>query len=224
MTGARRAGRTRYDQFCALARAAEIVGERWTLLIVRELLLGPQRFSDLRERLHGITPAVLAARLAAMTDAGLVRSVALAPPARARAYEITELGARLKPAVLELVRWGGAFLFPVRKGDACEPEWGLLALEAIARRSATPRRRIRVRVREGAKSCDLVVTGGARGTRIERFSGAGDEPEASAELDLATLLRVAGGALDVREAEAAGLLRREGSLRVLRDLPKLFVL
>jgi DNA-binding HxlR family transcriptional regulator len=210
---------TRYRQFCALARAAEIVGERWTLLIVRELLLGPKRFSDLRDRLHGITPAVLVTRLAAMTGADLIRSVALPPPARSRAYELTDLGAALKPAVLELVRWGGAFLFPLRKGDECEPEWALLALEAIARRSPSPKVRIRLRIRESDKSCELLVTGGPQGTRVER---GGDRADAEAELSLAALLRIVGGALDVREAKATGQLEATGSLRALRDLPMLF--
>jgi DNA-binding HxlR family transcriptional regulator len=73
--------RTPYSQFCALARALELLGERWTLLIVRELLLGPKRFTDLRERLDGISTSLLAERLARAEGAGLVRRAVLAPPA-----------------------------------------------------------------------------------------------------------------------------------------------
>ncbi len=71
---------TRYNQFCALARAAEIVGERWTLLIIRELLLAPMRFGDLRERLDDISPALLTDRLNALTEAGVVQRAALPAP------------------------------------------------------------------------------------------------------------------------------------------------
>src|SRR6266852_4653604 len=101
---------TRYDQFCALARAAEILGERWTLLIVRELLLGPRRFSDLRERLDGVSPSVLTERLGRIEKIGLVRRSVLPPPAASTVYELTEHGDALRPAVHELIRWGGRFL------------------------------------------------------------------------------------------------------------------
>src|SRR6516164_6608700 len=103
---------TRYNQFCALARAAEIVGERWTLLIIRELLLGARRFGDLGERLGGVSPTLLTERL------------------NAQVYELTETGQALQPAIRELIRWGGRFLFPPRDGDAFEPDWALLALGA----------------------------------------------------------------------------------------------
>src|SRR6516162_5414456 len=118
---------TRYNQFCALARAAEIVGERWTLLIIRELLLAPMRFGDLRARLDDISPALLTDRLNALMEAGVVQRAVL-------------------PAIRELIRWGGRFLFPMRKGETFEPDWVLLALEAIARRTAVPQCRIGLRI------------------------------------------------------------------------------
>src|ERR1700682_5725987 len=127
---------TRYNQFCALARAAEIVGERWTLLIIRELLLSPMRFGDLRERLDDISPALLTDRLNALVEVGVVQRAALPAPFNAQVYELTETGRAIQPAIRELIRWGGRFLFPMRKGETFEPDWVLLALEAIRRRTA----------------------------------------------------------------------------------------
>src|SRR6516225_4090599 len=137
---------TRYNQFCALARAAEIIGERWTLLIIRELLLAPMRFGDLRVRLGDVSPALLTARLNALVDAGVVRRAALPAPFNAQVYELTEVGGAIQPAIRELIRWGGRFLFPLRKDETFEPDWVLLALEAIARRTPTPMCRIGLRV------------------------------------------------------------------------------
>ena len=92
----------RYAQFCPLARAAEVVGERWTLLIARELLLGPKRFSDLREALAGVSSSVLADRLARLERRDVVAWRRLPPPAAARVYELTETGRALEPVVLAL--------------------------------------------------------------------------------------------------------------------------
>ena len=157
----------RYAQFCALARAAELVGERWTLLIVRELLLGPRRFVDLRARLRGVSPSVLTERLARAETAGLVRRRALPPPAAAATYELTDHGEALRPVVHELIRWGGRFLLPMRRGERVEPEWMRLALAACARRGPTPARAFRVRVvARGAPEAVLRVAGGARGTVV----------------------------------------------------------
>jgi len=99
---------TRYNQFCALARAAEIIGERWTLLIIRELLLSPMRFGDLGARLDGISPALLTARLDALVENGIVRRATLPAPFKVQVYELTETGRAVQPAIRELIRWGGA--------------------------------------------------------------------------------------------------------------------
>src|SRR5258707_12019837 len=101
----------RYNQFCALARAAEIVGERWTLLIIRELLLSPMRFGDLRERLDDISPALLTDRLNALVEAGEGQRAAPPAPFNSQVYELTETGPAIQPAIRGLIRWGGRVLF-----------------------------------------------------------------------------------------------------------------
>src|SRR5947207_15090630 len=123
-----------YPQFCALARAAEIIGERWTLLIIRELLLGPKRFGDLLDHLDGMSPSLLTTRLTALIDCNVVRRIVLPRPVNSQAYELTEIAREVRPAIRELIRWGCRSLSPPVPGDTLEPDWALLGLDAIARR------------------------------------------------------------------------------------------
>ena len=108
-----------------MARALDVVSERWTLLIVRNLMLGPRRYSDLMGELPGITTNLLAARLRAMEASGLIAKRE-GHPAR---YELTALGAALEPVVVELGRWGANFMDAPRRGDITNVGWGLLSLK-----------------------------------------------------------------------------------------------
>jgi DNA-binding HxlR family transcriptional regulator len=210
---------THYRQFCALARAAEIVGERWTLLIVRELLLGPKRFGDLVERLGGVSPTVLTGRLNALIEDGIVQRTSLPAPFNAQTYELTPVGLALKPAVRELIRWGGNFLFPPRPDDTFEPDWVLLGLDAITRRTPTPARRIALCVMQGGKSARFVAQGGPQGTTLGRDDGPAG---ATVESRFDTLLRILSTRLPLDQAVAEKLARVEGSMAVARSLPRLF--
>jgi DNA-binding HxlR family transcriptional regulator len=99
-------GRRKYDEGCAVAHALDLIGERWALLVVRELLLGPKRFTDLRDGMPGASPDVLAQRLRELTEAGVVRQRKLPPPAGSQIYELTDWGAELEAVVNGLGRWG----------------------------------------------------------------------------------------------------------------------
>ncbi len=105
-------GRREYGQPCSLASALDTVGERWSLLIVRELVLGPLRFSELARLVGGAPTDVLTKRLRDLEEAGVVRRVDLDPPASASAYELTELGRGLERPLVELGRWGLNFHDP----------------------------------------------------------------------------------------------------------------
>ena len=118
-----------YQQFCGLARALDVVGERWTLLIVRNLLLGPRRYGDLLAELPGITTNLLAKRLRHMAASGLVRKTTMPPPASFVAYELAPSGEALEPVVMELARWGGRFMDAPRPGDVFDVGWGLLSMK-----------------------------------------------------------------------------------------------
>jgi DNA-binding HxlR family transcriptional regulator len=210
---------TRYTQFCALARAAEIIGERWTLLIVRELLLGRGRFGDLAARLDGISPTLLTGRLNALIESGVVQRATLPAPFNAQVYELTEVGRAIQPAIRELIRWGGRFLFPMRDDDSFEPDWVLLALDAIARRTPTPVCRIGLRVPHPGGDAAFIIEGGAEGTRVSKGELA-DDPLIEARFEV--FLQVLTKQLSLEAATANQQARIEGSERTLRKLPLLF--
>ena len=212
---------TRYNQFCAVARAAEIVGERWTLLIIRELLLSSMRFGDLRARLDDISPALLTDRLNALMEAGAVQRAALPAPFNAQVYELTETGRAVQPAIRELIRWGGRFLFPVRKGETFEPDWVLLALEAVARRTAVPQCRIGLRIPHGSDLAAFIIEGGPEGTRISKGKSSGI---AAIETRFDVLLQILARHLPLDETVVDGSAKIEGSVHTLRKLPSLFEL
>jgi DNA-binding HxlR family transcriptional regulator len=99
-------GKRKYDEGCAVSHALDVIGERWALAVVRELLLGPKRFTDLRTGMPGASPDVLAQRLRELKEAGVVRQHKLPPPAGSQVYELTDWGAELEPVVTHLGRWG----------------------------------------------------------------------------------------------------------------------
>jgi DNA-binding HxlR family transcriptional regulator len=105
-------GRRTYGDACGVARALDLVGERWALLVVRELLFGPKRFTDLRAGLPRVSPDVLSQRLRELEDSGLVRRGRLPPPAGSAVYELTPRGQELEPVILALGRFGSLAPFP----------------------------------------------------------------------------------------------------------------
>jgi DNA-binding HxlR family transcriptional regulator len=118
----------RYDQYCPIACALGLVGERWTLLVVRELMTGPKRYTDLLAGLHGIGTNILAARLKELESAGLVERHKLPPPAASTVYELTEAGRGLKRVLHELARFGALYMGPP-PAESLEPGWLVEALE-----------------------------------------------------------------------------------------------
>ena len=125
-----------YNQHCAVARALDALGERWTLLVIRELLSGPKRFKDLLEGLPGIGTNLLAARLKNLEGEGLVCRVTLPPPAGSTVYELTERGREIEPVLTGLASWGLKLLDAPRPGDVFRPVWALQAMKATFRSEA----------------------------------------------------------------------------------------
>jgi DNA-binding HxlR family transcriptional regulator len=118
-----------YNQFCALAKALDIVGERWTLLITRELLPGPRRFKDLFDALPGIGTNLLSARLKEMERYGILVRGKLPPPAASAVYVLTERGRELGSVVGALTRWGFSLLGIPKEDEYFRPQWVLQALQ-----------------------------------------------------------------------------------------------
>jgi DNA-binding HxlR family transcriptional regulator len=120
-----------YNQYCGVARALDLIGERWALLVVRELVLGPKRFTDLRAGLPGIATNVLSMRLRQLERGGVVTRRQLPLPAPAQVYELTEYGRELRPAMRELALWGARSLGPPTAGDELFPGWLANAVDVV---------------------------------------------------------------------------------------------
>ena len=117
-----------YDQYCPIAHSLELVGERWTLLVVRELLYGSKRYTDLLDNVPGIGTNILAARLKELESAGIVEKKKLPPPFASTVYELTPAGRELRPVLHELARFGARLMGPPPP-DALEPGWLMHALD-----------------------------------------------------------------------------------------------
>ncbi len=211
--------RFRYAQYCPVARAVEVLGERWTLLIGRELLIGPQRFSDLLRRLPGLSSSVLAERLASLEERGLVLRRELPPPAPASVYALTEAGLGLKPLLHELARFGLRFMDRPRPGDHSEPDWLRLGLEVFRRAGATPARAFSIRIPDGEGEVRIHVAGGPQGTVV---SSADAPADTILHAPPVVVLGLLSGALDPAAAVSSGAVHVEGDLSALRELPALF--
>jgi DNA-binding HxlR family transcriptional regulator len=129
-----------YDQYCPVAHALDAVGDRWALLVVRELLQGPKRYTDLADGLPGIGTNILAARLRDLEAAGVVARKTLPPPAASRVYDLTDYGRALKPVLRELALWGAGSLGPPTENDELFPGWLLNPVEMILGPLAPPGR------------------------------------------------------------------------------------
>ena len=121
----------RYDQYCPVAHALGLVGERWALLIVRELLHGPQRYTDLTANLPKIGTNILSSRLKDLEACGIVAKRRLPPPAASQVYELTAYGHALKPVIRELAIWGIRSLGPPSLDNAPAPHWLEHALDTV---------------------------------------------------------------------------------------------
>jgi len=120
-----------YDQYCPVAHALDVVGDRWALLVVRELMQGPKRYTDLADGLPGIGTNILATRLRDLETAGVIAKKTLPPPAASRVYELTEYGLELKPVMRELALWGARSLGPPTADDELFPGWLLCPVDMI---------------------------------------------------------------------------------------------
>jgi DNA-binding HxlR family transcriptional regulator len=132
--------RKSYEQYCPVAHALDLVGERWALLVVRELMRGPKRYTDLAEHLPGIGTNILASRLRDLEACGLVTKRTLPPPAASRVYELTDYGRSLRPVVRELALWGARSLGPPTAEDELFSGWLENALDTVLAPIAPPGR------------------------------------------------------------------------------------
>jgi DNA-binding HxlR family transcriptional regulator len=208
-----------YDDGCAAAHALDLVGERWALLVVRELLLGPKRFTDLKSGLPHASPNVLAQRLRDLEAAGVVRRGKLPPPAASRIYELTAWGRDLEPVIIALGRWG--VRSPTKPPDA---ELGVDSLILSFRTMFDPDRaegldalyefrlgedRFRAEVAEG---------------RLEIARGTAEQPDATIEAEAGTLAALVYDELELDDTLSSGDLGIEGDRALVERFLALFPL
>ncbi|MDX3338166.1 MULTISPECIES: winged helix-turn-helix transcriptional regulator [Streptomyces] len=219
---ARPARRRSYDQFDATARALDSVGDRWTLLIVRELLGGPRRYTDLHADLPGVSTDVLASRLKDMEQSGLALRRKLPPPSAASVYELTERGHGLRPVLAALAAWGAPALAERRPTDAVRAHWFALPLLG-ALTGLTQEGVLEVRLDEG--EFHLHVGGGAGAVLpgAEAYGpvygyGPADRPDARIVLDAGVCLDLARGAAGLAEAVKDGRVEVSGESPLAAEL------
>ncbi|MET9920596.1 helix-turn-helix domain-containing protein [Streptomyces sp. NPDC006435] len=202
----RPARRRSYDQFCATARALDSVGDRWTLLIVRELLAGPRRYTDLHADLPGVSTDVLASRLKDMEQGGLVTRRRIPPPAAASVYELTGRGRGLLPVLAALAEWGAPALAERRPTDAVRAHWfALVLLRALE--GTTHEGIVEVRLDEGEFH---VRAGGAKGDEVVYGDGPAARADARLVLDAEVCLALGRGESTLAEAVGDGRVEVSG--------------
>lgn len=197
-----------YGQHCTVARALDVVGERWTLLVVRELSTGPKRYKDLLEGLPGIGTNLLADRLKSLAREGLLRRGTLPPPAGSSVYELTSLGRSLEPVIAALSRWGAGLMDTPREEDDLRAGWAAVAVRAALARGPA----------DGPGTYELKIDGEAFHMRVGdgevecvgAWQGSAPSPDLEVVGDSETFVAVTSGRLSPEEAVESGALRAEG--------------
>jgi DNA-binding HxlR family transcriptional regulator/putative sterol carrier protein len=199
------AGARQYDDPCGVARALDLVGERWTLLVVRELLFGPKRFSDLVRGLPGMSQNVLSQRLRELGNAGLLHRRRLGPPVSGQVYELTERGAALRPVVIELARWGSR-IPTTSRADLSADALALALLTTFDRDGAED---VRIALQLGDDRFAAEVIDG----KLHIVRGQAEHPDAEIVTDAAGLRSVVFGGRPLTEAVAAGDVEVRGDAK-----------
>lgn len=209
----------RYNDACAAAHALDLIGERWSLLIVRELLLGPKRFTDLRRGLPGVSPNVLAQRLNELEAALVVQRIRLPPPASAWAYQLTAWGQQLESVMLQLLQWGvqsPSFPRPVGLGaDAMILSLRTMFLSANATGFAAT---IEIQLED-----DVFLARVAK-SKITLGRGRSDQADARIRCGTDVLLSLAYGKADLDQVLQAETFSFEGNKEIVRSFLALFSL
>lgn len=199
-----------YGQSCAIARGLEAVGERWTLLIVRELLIGPRRFTDLEANLPGVPSSLLGERLRGLEVAGLLEKRRLRPPAASTVYALSEAGRALEDVVLAMGRWATVFGRRVAAEDASRPEWQLYALKWAFQAEAAASVNRTFELHLG----DLVVAAEVRRGRLKLSEGSAVTPDLVLKTEFRTFMELVAGRLALADARKRGLITLESGTRV----------
>jgi len=207
-----------YGEACRFAYALDIVGERWALLVVRELLLGPKRFTDLRTGLPHASSNILSERLRDLEHGGVIQRRKLPPPAASTVYELTEWGRELEPIVTKLGAWGARSPVPPDSREI-GPDSIVLALRSLFDSEAAGEIDVTYELRLGEQTFHVQISSG----EVDLGRGSGEEPAASISVvDAATFGAILAGQLPLNEAIASGEASVEGSKQAAKRFLRLF--
>jgi DNA-binding HxlR family transcriptional regulator len=211
--------RRTYAEYCAIARSLDLLGQRWTLLVVRDLFLGPQRYTDLQAGLPGIASDILTARLRTLEDEGLVRRRELAPPAPATVYELTDAGRRLGPLIRALGEVGLTLLDTPAPGQPVNPGPVVMSLNLVFRAEEADGVKETYGLDLDGHAFTVEVDGGT----VTTERGAPASPTATFRTDPRTLVALLRGETTTAAAEAGGDLEVEGDRAALDRFTALFL-
>jgi DNA-binding HxlR family transcriptional regulator len=209
-----------YGDACRFSHALDLVGERWALLVVRELLLGPKRFTDLRTGLPSASTNILAERLRELEGNGVIRKRRLPPPAAASVYELTEWGRELEPIVTRLGAWGARSPVPPET-TSIGPDSIVLALRSLFDPEAVGETGTTYEIRLGEDDVFHVVVGAA-GNELDLERGPAEAPDGAIETDPGTFAALLAGQLSLDVALESGGARIEGGKRATTRFLRLF--
>lgn len=207
-----------YGEACRFAYALDVVGERWALLVVRELLLGPKRFTDLRDGLPHASSNILSERLRDLEHGGVIQRRKLPPPAASSVYELTEWGRELEPIVTKLGAWGARSPIPPDSQEI-GPDSIVLALRSLFDAEVAGDLSASYNLEIGEDRFRVDVTDG----EVELARGVAENPAAAiAVADAPTFAAVLAGQLPLDEALATGAVQIEGSKQAAKRFLRLF--
>lgn len=207
-----------YNQACAIAGALDLLGERWTLLVVRNLLTGPKRYTDLLHGLEGIGTNLLADRLKSLTEAGMVTQRRLPPPAAARVYELSEKGLELEEPLVELCRWGLRHGVAPGGSATYDVGWSVLAMKAAFR----PDRAEGISITCEFHVDDIVFHAAIADGRLTTAFGPATDPQLVLTTDEAGFREMAARQVDVSQLIVSGRAKLEGDPNGFRRFAEVF--
>jgi DNA-binding HxlR family transcriptional regulator/putative sterol carrier protein len=207
----------RYQQYCGLARALDVAGDRWTLLIVRELMPGPRRFTDLIDGLPGISRNLLTERLRDLERDGVIARQELPPPVARQVYELSDDGRDLASAMVPLIGWGARRLGERKPTESFRARWGALAMATFADREAAMGISETYQYFVGRSAFHFTVDDGS----IELHEGRAQDPIVTLSTDEDTWADIASGKITASSAAAAGSLKVVGDPQAAKRVGKI---
>lgn len=209
-----------YNQYCATARTLDVLGERWTLLLIRELLTGPKRFTDLQKSLYGLSTGLLSTRLKHLEQHGVVARTTLPAPARTPAYALTDAGQELAPAMVALSRWGMNHVMaePPREDEIFHPAWAVFGMTSTFNPAAAEGLHATYEFRIGDEVLHADIDDGA----IKTVYGPAQRPDVVISTDRDVFLGLSSGRTTLSEAVQNGVAAVIGDEELVRRLSTLF--